>query len=382
MRIRTHIALLLFLAAFAGSACSHEEVPAGGQISFSFSIEDLATRATPGDGNAADGGGIRILTDDSDPEHPVYRPDLVIVLANNKDKVVLSYPEDGECSTSFDSADTPITMTTITFDNPGTGNYSVYAVANTGWIKTSVDDPKTNPYLFGPLDSETGAELDALFMTRTGEMSFTGDHPMPLSAKGTVSVNINGNGQVNLELKRTVARVSLEFENKTGAPLTLYDCSITLHQMNPLKGWLFSKNTDYFTRGGSDQDDLTLCDNEKIVFTTSKYKLDPKLVFPSIAPTQTEGGRMYLCDISFTIRYPKEDVDYDEDDSETYTTTTYNNTNLPVQNLSTFENIQALSRNHDLNILTEIHKRDGEDDITFNFTVSGWTERTETVTFH
>lgn len=375
MRIRTHIALLLFLAAFAGSACSHEEVPAGGQISFSFSIENIATRAVPGDGNAADGGGIRILTDP-------YRPDLVIMVTNSKDEIILSYPEDGECSTSF-ADDSPVTETTISFDSPGKGDYSVYAVANTGWMNTTADNPKTNPYLFSALaNAESGTALDALFLTRTDEMSFTGGNPMPLSAKGTVSVNINGNGQVNLELKRTVARVSLEFENKTGAPLTLYNCTITLHQMNPLKGFLFPKNTDYVTRGGADQDDLALCDNETIVFTTSKYKLDPKLVFPSIAPTQTEGGRMYLCDISFTIRYPKEDVDYDEDDPETYTTTTYNNTNLPVQNLSTFENIQALSRNHDLNILTEIHKRDGEDDITFNFTVSGWTEWTETVTFH
>lgn len=378
IRIRIHIALLLFLAAFVGSACSHEEVPAGGQISFTFSIEELATRATPGDGNAADGGGIRILTDDSDPEHPVYRPDLVIVLTNSKKEVVCWYPNAGVCSTSFEN-NSSITKTTISFDSPGKGVYSVYAVANTGWVNTS----DSNPLLSTSLDNPaSGTQLDANFMTRTGELSFDGGHPMPLSAKGTVSVNSSGNGLVNLVLKRTVARVSLEFENKTGDPLALYGCSITLHKMNPLKGYLFSRDSDYVTRQESDLDDLTLCEDRNIVFVTSKFKLDPKLVFPSIAPMQLEGGRMYLCDISFTIRYPKEDVDYDEGDPDTYTTRIYNNTNLPVQNLSTFENIQALSRNHDLTILTEIHKRDGDHDITFNFWISGWTEREEKVFFH
>ena len=74
---------------------------------------------------------------------------------------------------------------------------------------------------------------------------------------------------------------------------------------------------------------------------------------------------MYQCDIRFHLG-----------DQE------YNNTNLPVQDLSTFESILSLERNQSLTILTEINKRGSDKDISFNFRVRGWEKRTEEVTFN
>lgn len=148
--------------------------------------------------------------------------------------------------------------------------------------------------------------------------------------------------------------------------------------MNPLKGYLFIQNTDYVNRGNSDEDDLVLCNGEDIVISGTSYNLPPRLVFPSIAPTQQEGGRMYLCDISFRI--VKQDETYNSENSNTYKS--YENLNLPIQNLSTYENILALSRNQDLTISTEINKRGQDQDISFNFTVTGWTDRTENIIFN
>ena len=74
---------------------------------------------------------------------------------------------------------------------------------------------------------------------------------------------------------------------------------------------------------------------------------------------------MYLCDIRFHLG-----------DQE------YNNTNLPVQDLSTFESILSLERNQSFTILTEINKRGSDKDISFNFRVRGWEKLTEEITFN
>ena len=85
-----------------------------------------------------------------------------------------------------------------------------------------------------------------------------------------------------------------------------------------------------------------------------------------------------MCDVSFRI--VKAGEEYDANNSDTYTS--YNNNDLPVQDLSTYESILALSRNQDLTILTEINKRDQDDDISFNFFVTTWTSKTEVVVFN
>lgn len=371
MTCKAHIILLALLTILIGSGCRREEnLSPNGQISFTFYTEGSMTRAV-GNGNPADGGGIAEISSDN--------PDIVIALADNSGTIVAWYPNQvGDLYTSSLSSSSS-TGATISFENPARGTYSVYAIANASWLGTT----GTNPTLNSALNTATTvSELEALVLERSSLLSFDNEHPMPLSAKGTVTTNARGTGQVNLELKRIVARVGLSFSNKTEEKLTLYNCSVTLHIMNPIKGYLFSRDIDYFTRGELDNDDLVLCNGSSIVIEgSSSYVLQPQLVFPSVAPTQSEGGHIYLCDINFTIRMHKEDVDYDEDDPSTYTERPYTNINLPVQDLTTYENILILSRNQDLTILTEINKRDQDQDISFNFSISGWVNRTEEIEF-
>lgn len=367
MTCKTHIVLLILLSVLIGGGCGREDIPSGdGRISFTFYTGEPITRAV-GDGNAADGGGIYEISTNN--------PDIIIALANSNGTIVAWYPhKDGDLYQSNYSSSSA-TEATISFDSPAQGTYSVYAVANTYRLNT-ID---SNPKLSAAIKSQTTvAGLEALVLQRSAQLSFNANNPMPLSAKGSVTANSRGAGQVNLELKRVVARVGLSFDNKTGGDLTLYNCSVTLHTMNPLKGYLFAQNTDYVTRGNSDQDDLKLCENAMVTFTNDKANLDKSLVFPSLAPTQQEGGKRYLCDISFRI--VKQGQVYNSENSSTYKE--YNNNNLPVQNLSTYESILALSRNQDLTILTEINKRDQDDDISFNFFVTTWTSKTEVVVFN
>lgn len=372
MTCKAHIILLALLTILIGSSCRREEnLSPNGNISFTFYTEGAMTRAV-GNGNPADGGGIAVLNNDN--------PDIVIALANNNGTIVAWYPNKvGDLYTSSLSSSSS-TSATISFEDSARGTYSVYAIANASWLGTT----DTNPTLSSAINAATTvSELEALVLERSALLSFNNEHSMPLSAKGTVTTNSRGTGQVNLELKRIVARVGLSFSNKTEERLTLYDCSVTLHIMNPIKGYLFSRDNDYYTRGELDNDDLVLCNGSDIVIeASSSYDLQPQLVFPSVAPTQSEGGHIYLCDIIFTIRTPKDDVDYDEDNQNTYTVHTYTNTSLPVQDLTTYENILVLSRNQDLTILTEINKRDQDQDISFNFSISGWVNRTEGIEFN
>lgn len=366
MTCRTNIAFLVLLTMLIGSGCKHEVIPSEkGCITFTFSTGEVMTRAVSG--NPVDGGGIDEISSNN--------PDIIIALADNSGSIVAWYPNKvGDLYTS-DCSSSSTTEATISFESPEKGTYSVYAVANSRWLGTS----ETNPALSSVIQNATTvSQLEALVLQRTSPLSFDASHPMPLSAKGTVTANARGAGQVNLELKRIVARVGLSFDNKTEDALTLYNCYITLHRMNPLKGYLFIQNTDYVNRGNSDEDDLVLCDGEDIVISGTSYNLTPRLVFPSIAPTQQEGGRMYLCDISFRI--VKQNQTYVSENPNTYKS--YENQNLPIQNLSTYENILALSRNQDLTISTEINKRGQDQDISFNFTVTGWTDRTENIIFN
>lgn len=350
---RNHIALLTALSVLIGSGCQREEL-SGGKITLTLATGELVTKATPANTNPADGGGILMLGEN--------QPDLYIALAGSNGTILATYPSTPGDPYSSSCKSSSATEATVSMDSPGRGTYSVYVVANHSWLNGS-----SNPNLSEDITSATTlSQLEALVLSRTQVLSFDTEHPMPLSAKGTLVLAASENGQINLELKRVVARVNLTFNNKTEEQLTLEGCTITLKKMNPLKGYLFRAATDYVTRGESDQDNLVLCENQDITIEAGEQgSTQPVLVFPSVAPTQSEGGRMYLCDISFRLGE-----------------TAYNNTNLPVQDLSTFESILSLERNQSLTILTEINKRGSENDISFNFRVNRWTERTEEITFN
>lgn len=351
---QAHIALLTLLLVVIGSGCQREEQPSGGKITLTLATGELLTRATPGDGAPEDGGGIREIS--------AGKPDLFIALAGSNGNILATYPCQENDTYKSECRSSSATEATVSIDSPGKGVYSVYVVANHSWL-TNASDPSLSA---NPASASTVSELDALVLSRTSALTFDAEHPMPLSAKGTLSLQASENGQINLELKRVVARVSLSFSNKTEEDLTLEHCTITLKTMNPLKGYCFPAATDYFARGNSDPDDLVLCEDRTISIEAGQTGgTEPVLVFPSQAPTQTEGGRMYRCDIRFQLGDK-----------------TYVNTDLPVQDLSTFESILSLERNQDLTILTEINKRGADNDISFNFRVSPWTNIIQEIEFN
>ncbi len=320
---KAHIALLLSLSIVLGSGCQREELPGGGKITLTLVTAELETKAITGESE----------------------PDLFIALAGSNGSILATYPSKENDTYKSQCNSSSATEATISIDSPGRGTYSVFVVANHSWLTDS-----SNPSLSASLTSaSTLSELENLILSRSAVLTFDTEHPMPLSARGTLTL-----------------AVSLSFSNKTEEELTLKDCTITLKKMNPLKGYLFPTATDYVTREESDQDDLVLCNGRDITIEAGKENgTEPVLVFPSIAPTQSEGGRMYQCDIRFHLG-----------DQE------YNNTNLPVQDLSTFESILSLERNQSFTILTEINKRGSDKDISFNFRVRGWEKLTEEITFN
>ncbi len=182
---------------------------------------------------------------------------------------------------------------------------------------------------------------------------------MPLSAKGTLSVNSSGNGQVDLDLLRCVAKIEITFKNLTGNALSLTNCNITLNSINPNSGYLFPRSENDAT--GTIRD-LALASGEPLTFTRTgddqTQTVGPMLVFPSVAPASPG---YYKCNVSFT-----------------YNETAMSFSDLPVHD-SKSQNILSLARNQYLKIEIRISN---ETNISFNFEVRDWTSKTEAVTFH
>lgn len=361
MKLRKVVIFLVgVLLPLCSLSCTREngEDMASGQISLTLSVGDLVTKAASG--NPADGGGIAV--DGSG------NPDLVIAIVNSANQIIAWYPDgfwgymalgySSECITTH--SETTTTTSTIYFTGPARGEYTVYAIANTeGLENTSISSLKA---------VSTLAELDAL---KLDAIPF-GD-VLPISAKGKLSVNASGNGQVNLELQRMFAKISLTFLNTTGEDdLDVRNTKVTIYEINPPQGYLFPAEVDQAGIGAS----LVIENEDKLVFSEKKCTLPQKYVFPSVAPSRTVGSR-YLCDISFRI--VKKNADYDAADSNTYDE--YEFPNLPIHN-SRSEDIQSLGRNQHLKIETRISKKANNHDISFNFEVQGWTEKEEFVTFH
>lgn len=337
------ISLSMVLTLWAGaSSCTqqHLEPPVGtGNIELNFTVGEPLTRAvTPGDGNVADGGGIYRNNEDV--------PDLKIFILGGTN-IVARYP--GANSSLTFVSDTKATVKFTGLVNNAT--YRVYAFANTGSDLTVNGSPNWG-------DIETKDELDALVYT-----ALAGDNPpsvgdrMPLSAKGTISVDSSGSGSVDLELLRSLAKIQVTFKNLTGSLLTLTNCNASITSINPTQGYVFQPAGDDFT---GTRRPLTFSEQtlEDITLEGTK-SLVPLVVFPSTAELQG-GYRRYLCNISFSVG----------DDS-------YSFPNLPVHN-SLSQDITSLGRNQFLKIEVRISK--GQD-ISFNFVVANWEEKSESVTF-
>lgn len=380
--------LLIAAVLLLGAACRRIEEPSHGIVTLTFRVGGPATRAeTPGDGNVADGGGI-FCTKSGD----VVTPDLVIFIFNEDGSLKKRYPTDGELVES-DYDNGHATTLSISFgstssDGWADGTYSVFALANIAGTGGNLDIPDLST-----ITSISQLENLQLGISSGGSSPRVGDR-MPLTASGTLHV-AKGlynkyNGLLELEMLRCFAKVQLTFRNLTGETLTLNECAVTFKDMNTQKAWLFPTDPDFVelgvvtgTKDSNYSDyatvlatDINSADLTNIPFTDNlstdtvdererEAFVKPLLFFPSIAPRQTvpSAGNRYLCDISFKVGTA---------------TTAKTFTNLPIHDEYT-RDILELKRNQYLQILTTISKGS---EVSFNFFVKEWEEKTEIVIFH
>lgn len=343
MSFRPYLLLSVALVLLTGVSCTREEVPGlPGRITLTLNTAEEETKA--GDGVVEDGGGIARNGED---------PDLMIALVSRSGRVIARYPGDGDLL-SVES-----TNSTVEFQDINAGTYTVYAVANAQGLEAATRSAFAS--------ATTSSEIeDVLVLPSDGSASFLGGR-MPLSAKGSVTVNAGGNGQVNLDLLRVFARVSLSFFNETGEELTVSDCTVSIEKMSPFNGYLFGgRSADYVSTPTpaalvlSHASAVTMADQS----STSFQNLS-QLVFPSRAPAHPPGYR-YLCAISFTAGGKQ-----------------YSFQDLPVHDRRSAD-IQTVGRNQHLKIETRIGKKtEDENVVSFYFEVGDWQHDKEAfVWFH
>lgn len=329
-----------------------------GRISVTIASGNIVTRSLSDD--IADGSAIIV--------NGSGEPDLVIGIANSAGDLVAWWPEDfwGDMATGYSSEcktdNTDETKSTIYFTGPERGSYTVFAVANTAGLPA--------PTITALQSATTISALEEIELTASGEPDFGAT--MPLTARGALSVNSSGNGQIDLNLLRPVARISITFINQTDGAVDIHDCEVTLEDLNPSRGFLFEQDPDYVS--GYDRN-LTITGTNPLVFTDNRSTLPVKTVFPSTAPARLVGSRYFL---NVHFRVTKKNQDYDANDPDTYSE--YDFEDLPIHD-NRSRDIPNILRNQHLKIETRITKRAAEHDYSFNFEVQDWYEKEEYVTF-
>ena len=313
-RLLSYFYLVAAACLLPGVSCTREEVP-GTPGTITISLETLEMETKAGEGS------------------------LLIAVANYSGTVVAKYPATGEL----------IAESTVEFHNINPGTYTVYAVKDA--------DAATATAFSG---AATASALDAITLSSFSELA------IPMAAKGSVSVNAGGNGQVNLALERVCARVSLSFLNETGEAISVSNCSVTLEKMNPAGGYLIGRDADYIS--GVTPPDLMLSHPGAVAIEnlqSSDYSNLSALVFPSKAPAHRPGYR-YLCTIRFTVGGEE-----------------YEFTDLPVHDRRSAD-IQSVKRNQHLMIETRIGKKiEDKFLVSFHFEVTDWVyEEPSFVWFH
>ncbi len=358
--MRKHWLILLFVLLGAVS-CKHEEMPAG-SLRIVFETGEPETKSE-GDGVVADGGGI-YLSGSGTEQDPYNHPDLVILLADASgnivgkfnglsDSNVRSQLEGTLTSTRIEVA---ISGTVSNTDLTASATYTVYAFANTLGLWTMKSGGSTVASL---MDLTTVAQIEALqFYPVGGDLDSYGclkvkEERLPLSAKGTVTLSANKNGEISLDMLRCVAKVTAIFDNQYGSALSLSGFSNTFYHMNPSTGYVIPHADDFPVAHDSANDgDISASEEDPITIVEDGIIQISWYVLPSIGP--------YTTDISFTMSgVPHEYL------------------NLPVHD-NHARNIPQLARNQHLSITTRIGK--GQK-VSFNFKVEDWEAKTESVYF-
>ena len=335
-------ALILLLAIWSMAACTPQALPEG-TLRLVFATGEPQTKADTGDGNVADGGGIFIDGN---------IPDLVILIANSSGNIVATYPGGtGE----LEGSPLPNSVS-ISFKGLGQGDYTVYAFGNTEgfWSMKSGGSDVSNLTAL-----TTASQVEALqFQPEASDVDSHNclkvlQSRLPLSAKGTVTLGASGNGKIELPLLRCVAKVTARFENQFGSDLTLYHFSNTMKKMRPTAGYVAPHVND-FPVDPADASDLTSGETTLSISDGEAYE-EFWYVFPSIGP--------YTCDVQFSQTDGGDLLQY---------------LNLPIHD-DHARNITKLDRNQHLTITTRIS---AGKKVSFNFEVSDWDEKTESITFN
>ena len=336
---KTLILLLSALTLLASASCSHDRVPTDSSVILTFSTGDIVTKTAVADGTS-------IAYDNEEP-------DLFIAVVNSSNQIVARYPS-GNADLLDVSTPSQVSVKLKNFDY--TGEFTVYAVANTAG---GVWGAPANAAAWQAITSPSA--LEALtFTPLTGSNIYSVDPDtgrLLLSAKGTLYVNEGHNGHADIELLRCVAKVAFKVKNETGELLTLTNCTVTIKDINPTEGYIFPHTNDAIGTAR----DLTLIQSQTLVDIGSVTNFyGDLLVFPSVAPARAVGSR-YYCDISFTVN----------NESKSFT-------DLPIHDKQS-RDITALNRNQYLQIETRINRGL---DVSFNFVVDDWNEKTEDIIFH
>ena len=299
-------------------------------------------------------------------------PDLVILIEQNG-TIVKRFlgTNTADAAASF-VEETKQKLLQVKFTGLDPGVYTVYAIANTNngsvWFSprkdfSSITSSNLNNLKFSPLtDYNPPAVSDR----------------MPLSAKGTLTVQSTRNGSVSLELLRSVAKVTVKFKNVTGGTLTLKDVQFYITDMNPKCGYLIPQaSTDYTTTAG-DYRPLLMSDAGPDIISVSGTEISGTYyVFPSKA----QHGGLYYCSANFWWKLKK--GDNPESEWTEYKNGYYASPSDPTGGLrvfdKNFEDIPVLLRNQHLTI--EIRIGEGSD-VSFNFIVGEWDPKTESVEFN
>ncbi len=336
---RTLLAFALALLAIV--SCSKQEtgplVPAG-ELRIVLNTGAIRTRATtPGDGVVADGGGIYLDNG---------TPDLVILVADSNGDIVKTYPG----TNAILQADPTTTEMSVSITGLSDGTHTVYAFGNTEglWTMDGCTDLTT---------LTTASAVEALQFTALSAdtvPTLTNDR-LPSSATGTVTLT-NGNAEIALEMIRCVAKVTMEFINKTGASLELDGFNFSLEDLCPTTGYVAPHDLPEVPAGIA-YGDIVQNVGDDVTFTSGESKNYSFYVFPGTAPD----GK-YLLNAGFTANNAADASSF---------------TDLPVHDDHAVD-ITSLERNQHLHIVTRISKGLT---VSFNFEVTDWTTKEETVQF-